>query len=75
MKKVVSSDKKRDLGNARIFWNIFRLIDALNTFSNDKFEVVTTILTPDGTQEKNEDPCNAFLSDLSLEVLEKKFAN
>ena len=57
-----------------MFSNTFRSIDELSTFSNEEFEVVTTILFWTKLKKKNEDPCEVLLLDLSTEVHEGKFA-
>ena len=70
-----SFNKKSDLGKARTFSNIFRFIDDLCTFNNNKFGNNYKDIYPDDIeiQKENESPCKAWILDLLTEVCDRKF--
>ena len=74
-KKCLLLTKKRDLRNARTFSNIFRFIDDLYTFNDNKFENNYKDIYPDDIeiQKENENPCIAWILDLLAEVRDRKF--
>ena len=74
-KEWLLQTKNWDLAKAWIFSRIFKFIDDLCMFSNDEFENYCKDIYLDELiiKEEDEDPCQALLLDLLMEVHDRKF--